>query len=195
MNKVAVKAASENLKRAETALHDIEAAQTLAEVETAWSDFLTAAGRVFTKLEQGAKSNGKSNAWFGRKKHERRTDPLLQYVHHARNADEHGLAEVTERTAPALALGVGPGAWRFDGTVGPEMQMKVTAMGGQVPGKSKFVEVVPSKVRLVKVIDRGVSYDPPVDPQTKQTLLPNEVAKLALDYIGRMIQEAGKLPD
>jgi len=138
--------------------------------------------------------NGKSSGWYGRQKHERRTDPVLKYIHHARNADEHGIAKVTERTAPGLALGVGPGMWRFDGTVGPGGQLKITAMGGQVPGQSKFVETVPGKVRLVKVVDSGDVYDPPRDPQLKE-LLPNEVAGLALDYLRGMIEEAEQLPE
>lgn len=119
--------------------------------------------------------------------------PVLKYMHHARNADEHGIAKVTERTAPGLALGVGPGMWRFDGTIGPGGQLKITAMGGQVPGQSKFVETVPSKVRLVKVVDSGNVYDPPCDAQLKE-LLPNQVAGLALDYLRRMIEEAEQLP-
>jgi hypothetical protein len=172
MDKTAVTAASESLARAEAALRDIEAAQTVGEIEKAWSDFLTAANRVFSKLQQGAKSNGQTAAWYARIRHERKRDKLLRYLRHARNADEHGLAKVTERTSPSLALGVGPGAWRFDGTIGPGGQMKVTALGGQVVGQSKFVEIIPSKVRLVKVIDRGVSYDPPLDANSKE-LLPN----------------------
>jgi hypothetical protein len=32
---------------------------------------------------------------YGRAKHERRNDPLLSYIHHARNADEHGIKDIT----------------------------------------------------------------------------------------------------
>jgi hypothetical protein len=75
MDKAAVKASSDNIARATAAMHAMESAKILAEIETAWSDFLTAANRVFSKLEQGAKSNGKSTGWYGRKKHERKTSP------------------------------------------------------------------------------------------------------------------------
>lgn len=194
MDKAAVTASSDHLARATEAVRDIENASTLAGIETAWSDFLTAANRIFSKLEQGAKTNSVSRAWYGRQHHERRTNPLLRYIHHARNVDEHGLAKITERTAPGLALGVGPGVWRFDGTLGPGGQMRITALGGQIPGESKFVESIPSKVRLVKVIDRGDPYDPPRDANAKE-LLPNEVADLALDYLRTMIEEAGRLLD
>lgn len=188
MDKTAVSAASEELARAEVALQALEGAETLPEIETAWRDFLIAANRVFTKLEQGAKTKGQSMPWFGRKKHDRRTDAALRYVHHARNADEHGLGKVTERTAPGLAVGVGPGAWRFDGTIGARGHMKVTAMGGQVPGQSKFVEAIPSKVHLVRVHDRGDAYDPP-------DKFPDVVGGQALKYIQDMIAQARQLPD
>jgi len=194
MDKTAVNAACDHLARADAALRAIEGAQTLAEIETAWSDFLIAANRVFSKLEQGAKTNGQSKAWYGRKKHERRTNPLLRYIHHARNADEHGLSKVTERTEPGLALGVGPGTWRFDGTIGPDGHMKIIAMGGQIAGQSKFVETLPSKVRLLRVVDCGDPYDPPREVNSKE-LLPNEVATLALDYLRQMTEEARQLPD
>ena len=192
MEKAAIKAADENLARATPARQAMENAQKLSEIETAWSDFLTAANRIFSKLEQGAKVSGKSNSWYGRKKHERSTSPLLSYIHHARNADEYGIARVTEKTGAGLALGVGPGAWRFDGTFGPGGTMKVTALGGQVPGESKFVEVIPSKVRLVAVIDRGVKYEPPIGPNSAE-LTPIEVANTALVQLKSLIEDAEQL--
>ena len=63
----------------------------MATYESAWTYFLTAASGVYSKLEQGAKTNGKSQAWYGRVKHERRKDQLLSYLHHARNTEEHSL--------------------------------------------------------------------------------------------------------
>jgi hypothetical protein len=192
MKKAAISSASENLERAKTALDEINGALSLSDLESAWSAFLVAASRVYTKLEQGAKSNGTSGAWFGRKKTERKNDKTLQYAHHARNADEHGLAKVTDRTSPALALGVGPGRWRFDGTTGPGGQLQITALGGQT-SESKFVDAIPSKVRLVKVVDRGVSYDPPQD-QNGRDLLPNEVAESVVKALDALIKEAEQLP-
>jgi hypothetical protein len=191
VDKSAVKSASESLARARAALSAIEHSQSLPDIETAWSDFLVAANRVYSRLEQGAKTDGTSTSWFGRKKNERKSSALLQYVHHARNADEHGLAKVTDRTAPALAIGVGRGAWRIDGTTGPGGQLKVTALGGQT-AESKFVESIPSSVRLVTAIDRGVSYQPPKN-EHGYALLPNEVAEKVIDHLGGLIEEADRL--
>src|SRR5262245_38706789 len=99
MDTTAVFSASEHLSRAEAALQAMKLAQTLAEIETAWSDFLI-----------------------------------------ARNSDEHGISSITEQIVPILYRGVGPGSWRFDSTPGPGGTMTITALGGQEPGKSKFVE-------------------------------------------------------
>jgi len=110
MDKAGLKAASECLTRAKAALEAMEGSEKLEDIESAWSDFLTAANRIFSKLEQGAKATEKSMGWFGQKKYERKTDSFLRYIHHARNVDEHGLARVTEKTAGGLALGVGLGA-------------------------------------------------------------------------------------
>jgi hypothetical protein len=60
----------------------------------AWSDLLTYGNRVFTKLEQASKATGKGMAWFGGVKRRRKSDPVLTYMQHARNVDEHGLAQV-----------------------------------------------------------------------------------------------------
>lgn len=194
MDKAAISASRDLLERAKTASTAVDNAASLKEIETGWSNFLTSANRVFSKLEQGAKKNGKSNAWFNQKRVERRENALLRYLQHARNVDEHGLERVTERTQPGLALGVGPGAWRFDGTLGPGGTFQVTALGGQVPGKSKFVEKIPSKVKLVSVSDRGVSYSPPKDENGKE-LLPNDAAKSALVYLTSMVDEADLLAE
>jgi len=40
--------------------------------------------------------SSKSKVWWGNKLHERRTDPLLRYLWHARNADEHTLQRINQ---------------------------------------------------------------------------------------------------
>ena len=88
-------AARERLRRAQSALERLEQAMTNRERETAWSEFLLASHALYSKLEHGSKGCGKSEAWFGRKKHERKNDELLCYIHHARNTDDHGITGTT----------------------------------------------------------------------------------------------------
>jgi hypothetical protein len=192
MDKKAIDRAQAALHECTASILEMEAAKSFSELEKYWSSFLVSANRIYTRLEQGAKANGKSTSWFGRKQHERKNDKLLMYVRHARNVDEHNLEEITEREPSSLKLGVGPGAWRFDGTLGSGGTMKVTALGGQVPGVSKFVEFTPAKVRMIKVVDRGVPYDPPLDSSGNE-IQPLEAAKLALGHLSNIIEEARKL--
>ena len=194
MRRAAVEQASQSLDRARTSIQSMESATKLSEVEAAWSDFLTASHRLHSKLEQGAKDGNKSNNWWDGVKHQRKTDPVLQYTHQARHVDEHGLAAITDRDPASLALGVGPGTWMFDGKIGPGGVMKVTAMGGQVPGLSKFVELKAASVKLVKVTNRGVTYDPPMGADGKP-LTPTEAANLAFDHLARIVEEAKKFPE
>lgn len=91
-----VEKAHRRLVRARRALVELRQARTWAEFEPAWSDFLLASNAVYSILEQAAKSSPKGSPWFGRYKKERKDDPLLSYMHHARNSDEHGVEPVAQ---------------------------------------------------------------------------------------------------
>jgi hypothetical protein len=97
MDAQAVERAKGRVRRAEKALQALKEATNYDEAEEAWSNFLLAASTIYSKLEQGSKSKGKSAGWFGRKKKERKDDPLLRFLHHARNSDEHGIERVAQR--------------------------------------------------------------------------------------------------
>ena len=84
-------AAKVRLERARNAVATLDAATALADMHSAWWGFLLAADGIYSKLEQGANGNRKSEPWFGKVKHLRKTDPLLSYIHQARNSDEHGI--------------------------------------------------------------------------------------------------------
>lgn len=107
--------------------------------------------------------------------------------------DLHGLEPITDREPASLALGVGPGAWRFDGTTGPGGTLKITALGGQEPGKSKFVELTAASVRLVPVIDRGDRYDPPTSVEG-MPVTPIAAANELLARLEAILEEASRLP-
>lgn len=92
------------LDKARDALKRLETAKSLNEGEGAWSDLLIAGNAVYSKLEQGSKAaGGKAAGWFGRIKKTRKDDPLLSYMHHARNSDEHGIEDITKRMGPGQA--------------------------------------------------------------------------------------------
>jgi hypothetical protein len=91
MDPKALAAAKVRLERAKNAVTALDTAITLADMHSAWSAFLLAAGGIYSKLQRGAKGDSKSVAWFGGITHVRKTDPLLSYIHQARNSEEHSV--------------------------------------------------------------------------------------------------------
>ena len=91
MDEKALAAAKDKLRLAKAKLDAMQAATHLNELADCWSDFLTEVQRVYTRLIK-ATEHGSSKGWSDQVKHARKTDELLSYVHHARNADEHGSA-------------------------------------------------------------------------------------------------------
>jgi len=66
-----------------------------ATIEKGWNGFVGAAGRVYSKLQQGAKADEASRAWFEEAVRTRSADPLLSYLWTARNVVEHTIEEVS----------------------------------------------------------------------------------------------------
>src|ERR1700730_9651435 len=155
MDKKAVDAARKEYDRAAECVSIIRTSPDFASVESAWSAFLVANGRVFTKLEQGSKSSSKSQAWWGHKLGQRRKDTLLRYLFHARNADEHTIEEITE-----------PDETRI--TIAEPNERIVGAMERGLIGRPNVpillkTEIVFKNLRLMDVVDKGTRYEVPKD--------------------------------
>jgi hypothetical protein len=104
MQKAAIDKAVDRLASAKARLKDLESSKSYETARRSWYDFLFASNAVFAILEQGAKGSNQSENWFGRRKRQRKDDPLLCYLHHARNADEHKTESVTELDRPKIVM-------------------------------------------------------------------------------------------
>jgi hypothetical protein len=105
MRRIAIERAREKFDLARN--HAAELRSTSKDYRTVrdnWTGFLIASNRVFTLLEQGSKSSPESVRWFAKHRELRKSDPLLSYLHQARNADEHGLAHITQKMTSRLEL-------------------------------------------------------------------------------------------
>jgi hypothetical protein len=190
MNKTAVEAAYSCLEQAKDAVKTMESADGFDAMEKAWTNFLIMSNRIYTKLEQGAKTDGASTAWFGRKKHERRKDPLLRYIKNARDADEHGLERVTERKPGGVEVKFN--ADEPDKPVNMERGHISTGSSG-IEMSFKFgeptsvmIQHTPPSVRLVEVTNYGDKYQPPdSDPIT--------VARRGVTFLETLIAETESL--
>ena len=196
MRLVAVAKARMRLEVASEAIRALEVAEGHEVFGKAWMTFLLAANGVHSSLEQGAKSNPQSRQWFGQKKNERRRDPLLQYLHQARNADEHGLEPIIEHVGGRVKIGDGihGGGVR---RVSFDSQGYATVVKDPTYPNT-HIEVVQPHPILSTVYDAryGNRYAPPREHlnQPLRDLSPIGLAVLSVEYISGLIQEAEKLP-
>lgn len=191
MNPDAIEQAKVRLQKAEKALAELNAAEYFDDAESAWSDFLIAASGIYSKLEQGAKGYPLSEPWFGVEKNLRRKDPLLRYIHFARNVDEHGIERVTDRSHDN---------WNFK--FNERYPMKAQALDRvthEPVGEPVDVVMAGPTIKLVRVHDRRFNdfADPP-DSHLGKTVLfgssfPHEVGEVALGYLRSMIERAETL--
>lgn len=195
MNPEALERARDRLLRAERALNELRAATCFREAEEAWVDFLLAANAVFSKLERGALSSGKSKAWFGRVKNQRKTDPLLRYLHFARNSEEHGIERVTQRAGNAT--GFGNERLRFGERVAINV-FEVDPVTHEQTGEAVPGFLPGPHVALVRASDsRYQDYcDPPQSHLGTQIIgqFPDIAAELAVTFLKNLLADAATLP-
>ncbi len=184
MNRKAVEAARIEFNRARDnieALATLRPAADFEEIQTRWAAFLSAADRMFNKLKEGANASPQSKQWYGTKVHRRHTDPILCYLQHARNADEHTL-EVVTKSQPGFIREVTPA---------PEEREAFERTRGDRPGAftgHAVVEITEPHVRLLDVVDRGVRYTPPPG-----CIKPYNTGMLALSKLEPILLEAEAL--
>jgi len=188
MDPRAIEKAKEHLAIARRAYAEMAAATNLADVAQGWSSLLTESQRFFSKLDAGA--SGRSTSWSGRIKHERKTDELLQYVHQARHADEHGLDDITEKKPGGVKIAVGGEGVHID---------RLEIRGGRIVeakfiGKPPTIEVIPAEVILKPVVNRGLAFAPPTSHRKKpfNKTTPLSVGNALIEYMDEKLVEACK---
>ena len=176
----------ERLSRLQAAADLIASSPSLYAQESAWLDFLLHHGTVYSKLEQAAKATSKGYAWFNKKKKERKDDPLLSYLHHARNAGEHTIIE----TASKAEFSVTGTLAHPDGTL--ELAFDNNGKPYAVGKGMNNVMVHRNEIMLCAAKDRGQYYQAPREHlgQAIEGQTAREVAALALEHAVRMIAEA-----
>jgi hypothetical protein len=112
MNTTGLTKAADRLRKMDLAVKRLEASKSSGAAAEAWEDFVLAAGSFYSILQQATKASSKEKAWFGSLKHIRKTDPLLQYIHQARNAEEHGCERIVRAASRQVTMrNKGDTAW------------------------------------------------------------------------------------
>ncbi|MDH2400775.1 hypothetical protein QCM77_12600 [Bradyrhizobium sp. SSUT18] len=178
-------ATQQSLERCRALISEMSRTTTPEQIEKTWTDFLSHSQRFFSKLA-AATTEGESAAWFGRVKHERKTDDLMQYVHQARHADEHGLEKIAAPTDASITID--PIRAGESVTI-----KKMAAADGvlRIEGENAKVQFNPANAILHPVINSGRLYDPPTVHSGKPWTENNAqaVAKAALTFMERVSEE------
>jgi hypothetical protein len=196
MNPLAITKAMLRLDKAKADLAGVKKSKNFGEFQNSWAAFLLSANTIYTSLEQGAKSYSKSEQWFREKKKLRKNDVLLQYLHQARNADDHGIEPVTKLIPGSVNIGpIDPNRRAVISNSLVEISddgIKISNLAGI---DNLRIEETPPKVALITVTNRGVPYPPPSKHagSALTDVSPVNVASLGIAYLERLIDEAAEL--
>jgi hypothetical protein len=195
MDITALEQAKSRLAKARRALDALKMAADFETAEDAWTDFLIAVSAVYSKLDQGSKGQNKSTPWFGSKKKERRDDPLLRYLHYARNSNEHGIARVVEQTPSNRVFGR---TLKFGERV-PVMIHPAAGPQGPVTGQGVEAIAAGPTLKPIRACDTrfNVCCDPPKEHRGQSIKYGGnfvyDIGELAVEYLQSMVSEAEKL--
>jgi hypothetical protein len=188
MDRQAFGRAREETEKAAQKIKAIQGATTLQEISDHWSGFLTHIQRSYTKLRVACRS-APCKGWCDNVFHTRNRDELLNYVLHARNADEHGVEKITEEKQGGI--GIGPKEGNSLEVDHLEMGPGRIVMGPKLAANAR-ITITPGEIRLIPVRDRGIVYDVPTkhlgEDLGSVTLL--EVAERAEAFLRTKLDEA-----
>lgn len=192
---IGVEKAAVRLKDAKSAFDSVKASKNYDQFREAWFKFLTACNGIDAILETSSRNHPTSRQWYGKKRKIRTKDPLLSYLHQARNVEEHGIQPVATHELGGLTLSSGGGSGFIEAMeFGPGfLKMELGDWHGPRPN----LVFVPPHARLVDVADErfGTIFKVPFEHlgQPIEDQSPATVGKLWLSYCEALVEEARKL--
>lgn len=159
----------------------------LVEYEIHWVDFLSASNSFFEKFEKAAGKFQAFGEFYSPFRKERKKDSLLQYLHQARNSEEHCVGESGEPIPKAKGL-----IFNASITVAKN-KVELEKLKLEQAEMAKRVENVPkNRFRAIPVVNYGREYGVPLEHLKKSSFAihPNEMAFLALSYMSNTLEAA-----
>lgn len=179
----------EELVKAEGYIEKMKVAQTLEAYEEHWKEFLHCLERLWNKTINHLNRSPKFQGWAERGKTEnlRRKDPLLSYLVNARGADEHTIADITQKE---------PGGIGINPAEGNSLLIhKLEVNNGRISieaDRPVRIDFIPGKVKLLAVTNRGKVYQPPSQhlSQPINSEQPIDIARLGIKFYRDFIEKA-----
>ena len=182
--------AKDRLALTEDALKELKCSTDYSSFKKSWTNFLLHSHGVFTQLEQACKISPQATQWYASKRNLRKHDPLMQYLHHARNSNEHSIEETTDYDAGGLGIGVQKEGFAQELMLNtqPDGSLRIDS----TDGKPVLVEVIEPHYRLRAVTDRGVKYAVPKSHlgSVLDSTEPLYIAELGYSFIKALIDDA-----
>lgn len=177
----------EELEKAKSYLNSMRSAKSLEEFEEYWKSYLSRLERVWNKFLAAYKNHPKWHGWGGKHIKVKKDDPLLSYLTNARGADEHTIAEITEKSSGSMTIN--PAFGRVWNPERIEINRGVVKIDSAEPYKITFT---PAKIRLLPVINRGVTFPVPTS-HLENPVDPNNIiaiAELGIAYYNKVLEDS-----
>lgn len=177
------------LQQAKDALADMTKAETLGDLESLWKRFLHHLERTWNKAEAHYCKSPKWSGWHGKYAQARKKDELLVYFVKARDADEHGIEDISQTEMGRVEVGMpqNPGPISINFSVGAGGRVRIHQASGPVE-----VTATAGQVRLLPVTNRGRTYEVPKqhlgNPINSSNL--SELAMMGISYYEQFLLAA-----
>ncbi|WP_022697945.1 hypothetical protein [Euryhalocaulis caribicus] len=176
------------LAEAERFLQELEQEQDLARQAAAWANFLNHFKRSVVRLSDATNQTGTKN-WSNAYQNENKSDPLISYLIQAKNADEHGVHEVSKQELGHTAINL------TGDTYIRNLVIDGDRIYGDGYGAPLAVTVVPPHLELVNIENRGRVYRVPRFHRGKRLteLTPLTAGQTACAWMSKKLNEARQL--
>ena len=161
MDRRAVEQAREALGCMNEALKQINCSSISdVEVSKAWKSFLHNSGLIYSKLTAGSRRH-RSQGWWDKETNLRKTDDLLAYLCHARNAAEHGLDVVVHlKKMGPFSISIKGAKWTPESLDQAKSQPEISSLAYDKDGNG-LINFVAHFHLCAPVEDRGKVYPVP----------------------------------
>lgn len=182
--------AKRELSVAERAVGRMKIASTIDEFEDEWRTFLGAIEKAWIKVEVSCRQfRNTFQPWQSQFHSLRKKDPLLRYLKHARNSDQHNVQEALEMKDAQREISL-----HFPGA-GQSAHVDLLVINGphiSYHGNAPLVvNDLPRRLELVSIKDSGNWYNPPSSHLNKALPWsdPVLVSELGLQFYKNFINE------